>query len=88
MQIIFGAAQLVALVDSLLEPDEKLGRVALSTRSDDRVVRERLLRIAGDMAGQMECDTSVEDEPDGYTVWIYGPRVRIDTIAKAVGRGV
>ncbi len=86
MQVIFGAAQLVTLVDSLLEPEEKLGRVALSTRSADPEVRSRLLRVAGDMAAQMECDTLAEDEPDGYTVWIYGPRARVDAIAREVGK--
>jgi hypothetical protein len=86
MQVIFGAGQLVALVDSLLEPGEKLGRVALATRSADPVVRDRLLRIAGEMAMQMECETRVEDAPDEYSVWIFGPRAKVDAIARAIGR--
>jgi hypothetical protein len=86
MQVIFGAAQLVMLVDSLLEPEEKLGRVALSTRSADEATRERLLRIAGEMAAQMECDARTEIDGDEYTVWIYGPRARVDAISRALGR--
>ena len=88
MQVIFGAAQLVTLVDSLLEPEEKLGRVALSTHSADEATRERLFGIARDMAAQMDCDARTEIDGDEYTVWIYGPRVRVDAIAKALGRSV
>ncbi len=86
MQVIFGAGRLITLVDSLLEPDEKLGRLALSARGSDVAQQERLVRIARQMADQMECDTAVDDEPEGYTVWIYGPRKRVDTISKALGR--
>lgn len=86
MQVIFGAGRLITLVDSLLEPDEKLGRLALSARGGDMAQQERLLRIARQMADQMECDTAIDDEPDGYTVWIYGPRKRVDAISKALGR--
>jgi hypothetical protein len=86
MQVIFGAAQLVTLVDSLLEPEEKLGRVALSTRSADEATREHLLRIGGEMAAQMDCDARTEIDGDEYTVWIYGPRARTDAISRALGR--
>ena len=86
MQVIFGAGRLITLVDSLLEPDEKLGRVALSAHGGDPEARERLVRIAGDMAAQMDCDTTVEDTGDAPTVWIYGPRARTNAIAKALGR--
>ena len=84
MQIIFGADQLITLVDSLLEPEEKLARIALSARSARGVEQERISRIASTLAEQMDCDISVEDEPGNYTVWIYGPRSRIDVIAKAL----
>lgn len=86
MQVIFGASQLITLVDSLLEPEEKLGRVALNTHSSDPEVRERLLRIASEMVEQMDCDTTVEDAAGEYTVWIYGPHTRVEAISKALGR--
>lgn len=86
MQVIFGTGRLLTLVDSLLEPEEKLGRVALSARGGDIAQQERLLRIARQMADQVECDVVVDDEPDSYTVWIYGPRARVDAISKALGR--
>jgi len=86
MQVIFGAAQLVTLVDSLLEPEEKLGRVALSTRSADEATREHLLRIGSEMAAQMECDARTEIDGNEDTVWIYGPRALVDAISRALGR--
>lgn len=86
MQIIFGVDQLVTLVDSLLEPEEKLARVALAARNAHGVEQERITRIASTMAEQMNCDITIEDEPDTYTVWIYGPRNRIDVISQALKR--
>src|SRR5262249_10858478 len=83
MQVIFGTGQLVTLVDSLLEPEEKLGRLALSTRAADRAAQERLLGIARGMAEQMGCEINVEDS-EGYTVWIYGSRSCVNAIAKAL----
>jgi hypothetical protein len=84
MQVIFGTGRLMTLVDSLLEPGEKLGRVAFSARGADRVAQVRLLHIARSMAEQMDCEISVDDADEGYTVWIYGSRARISTIARAI----
>jgi CpXC protein len=88
MQIIFGADQLITLVDSLLEPEEKLARVALTARNTTSAEQERITRIASTMAEQMSCDIAIDDEPDTYTVWIYGPRNRIDVISQALKRPV
>lgn len=84
MQVIFGLSNLVALVESLLEPEERLGRVALSTRSADPTERARLLAIARRMADDLECLVDVEDSPSEYAVWVYGPRARTDVLAKAL----
>jgi hypothetical protein len=84
MQVIFGVDRLVTLVDSLLEPEEKLGKVALSTHHAGPVERDRLLRVASQMAQQMGCLTEVEDEPDNFTVWLYGPRARVARITRAL----
>jgi hypothetical protein len=86
MQVIFGVDQLITLVDSLLDPEERLGKLALSTSSREPREREKLRDIAERMAKQMDCLVEAQDEPDEYTVWLYGPRVRIDMIAEALGR--
>lgn len=86
MQVIFGVGQLIALVDSLLDPDERLGKLALSTRSRHPLERERLREVAERMANEMGCLVEVQEEPDEYTVWLYGSRARIGQIAKALGR--
>lgn len=88
MQVIFGISELTALVESLLEPEERLAKVALTARGAGEAEHERLRRIAERMAEQMECDTSVEDAGGEYTVWIYGPRARVSTIAQALDQGV
>lgn len=85
MQVIFGVGQLAALVDSLLEPEEKLGKVALSARSADTSARERLRAVASRIAEQAQCDIMAEEDADTYTVWIYGPRARVNTLAAALG---
>lgn len=86
MQVIFGEENLVELVDSLLEPSERLGRVAMTTRSPSLPERERLRTIAERMAGELGCIVDVEDAPQEYTAWIYGPRTQISVIARALGR--
>ena len=84
MQVIFGTDRLVTLVDSLLEPEEKLGKVALSARGAGPAERTRLLDVAKQLADQSACQLAIEDEPDSYTIWVYGPRVRINTLVKAL----
>jgi hypothetical protein len=84
MQVIFGVDRLVTLVDSLLEPSEKLGKVALSTQKSGVRERERLRTIAQNMAEQMGCFVETQDEAEGYTVWLYGPRNRIDVLVHAL----
>jgi len=86
MQVIFGVDQLVTLVDSLLDPEERLGKLALSTPSPDPHEREKLLDIAERMAKQMGCLVESQDDPDEFSVWLYGPRARIGAIAEALGR--
>ena len=84
MQIIFGVDDLRALVESLLEPEEKLGRVVLSTRVGGEQECQRLLSVATRLAEQAHCQVEVEDLSGEYTVLIYGPRARIAQINAAL----
>jgi CpXC motif protein len=88
MQVIFGVDQLITLVDSLLDPDERLGKLAFAAQSTDPQARARLLDVAERMAAQMGCVAESEEEPDEFTVWLYGPRARIAQIAAALGKDV
>ncbi|HET9110999.1 MAG TPA: CpXC domain-containing protein [Ktedonobacterales bacterium] len=82
MQVIFGREQLVALVDSLLEPEERLGRVALSARGAGPNERERTLSIAERIASQFDLQVETEGEGSDFTVWIYGSRAQISALAE------
>ncbi len=84
MQVIFGVEDLTALVESLLEPEEKLGRISLSTRASGEQERRRLVSVATRLAGQAHCLVEVEDLPAEYTVLIYGSRARIRQINAAL----
>ena len=84
MQVIFGVDDLTALVESLLDADEKLGRVTLSTKASGEAERRRLLSVATRLAGQAHCLVEVEDLPGEYTVQIYGSRARIRQISDAL----
>jgi hypothetical protein len=82
LQVIFGADQLCELINSLLSPEERLGKLALSSKSRQDSERQRLLAIASEMARQMNCQVEIEDEPGEYTVWLYGPRRAIGAIMR------
>jgi hypothetical protein len=81
MQVIFGREQLVALVDSLLEPEERLGRVALSARGAGQQERERMLSIAERLASQFDLQVETEGQGGDITVWVYGPRAQVSALA-------
>lgn len=83
MQVIFGVDDLMALVESLLEPEERLGRVALNTKASDAAQCEKLRTVAERLAEQAGCLVEVEDTPQEYTVWVYGPRARVNLLAAA-----
>ncbi len=82
LQVIFGADQLCELINSLLSPEERLGKLALSSMSKQEGERQRLLTIASEMARQMSCQVVIEYEPGEYTVWLYGPRRAIGAIMR------
>jgi CpXC protein len=84
MQVIFGVDELRRLVESLLEPEEKLGRIVLNTRASGAPARSRLLSVATRLAEQAHCLVEVRDLPDEYTTTIYGPQARIRQINAAL----
>ncbi|HEY7782784.1 MAG TPA: CpXC domain-containing protein [Ktedonobacterales bacterium] len=82
MQVIFGVERLITLVESLLEPEERLGRVALTATGPDPAARERLLDVARRLATQSGCLVDTELDGDTYSVWIYGSRKRVGQLVK------
>jgi hypothetical protein len=78
MQVIFGLDRLVHLVESLLEPGERLGQVSLTTRSQDPAERDRLLAVGRQMAAQLPlCQAGASEAGGVYTVKLYGPRTQV-----------
>lgn len=77
MQVIFGVENLIALVDSLLEPDERLGRAALTAKGVDPAARERILSLARALAEKLDLQIETEGAGHDFTVWLYGPRSRV-----------
>ncbi len=82
LQVIFGVDQLCTLVNSLLAPEERLGKLALSSKSQREEERQRLFKIASEMARQMDCQVETESEPGEYVVWLYGPRRAIGAMVR------
>ena len=84
MQVIFGVPQLVTLVNSLLEPEERLGHITLNSTSTDPKTRERFLSVARQLADRMSCLVDATESADNLQVIIYGPRGRIAQFVAAL----
>jgi hypothetical protein len=82
LQVVFGVEQLCTLINGLLLPEERLGKLALNSTSRQPEERQRFLAIAQQMAQQMGCQVEVEEGADEYTVWLYGSRRAIGTIMR------
>lgn len=82
LQVVFGLDQLHELLNTTLSQEERLGKLALSTRSRVEAERGQMLDIARKLAGEMGCQIEVEDLEDEYTVWIFGPRRRIGALMR------
>lgn len=82
LQVVFGLDQLSELINAVLSPEERMGRLALSTQSRDEAERGQFLTIARKLASDMGCSTEVEDLPDEYTVWLYGSRRQIGALMR------
>lgn len=82
LQVIFGIDQLGEVINSVLSQDERLGKLALSTQSNDAAERGQMLTIARKLAQDMQCQVEVEELPDEYTVWLFGSRRQIGAIMR------
>ncbi|MBV9691421.1 MAG: hypothetical protein JO202_17105 [Ktedonobacteraceae bacterium] len=82
LQVVFGLDQLSELINATLEPEERLGRIALSTQSRDEAERGQFVDIARKLALEMGCGIEVEDLPDEYIVWLYGSRRQIGALMR------
>jgi hypothetical protein len=87
LQVVFGLDQLNALINGVLSPDERMGRLALSTQSRNEAERGQFLDIARKLASEMSCNVEVEDLPDEYTVWLYGSRRQIGALMRELAPG-
>jgi hypothetical protein len=82
LQVVFGSDQLHELLNTVLSQEERLGKLALNTRSRDNAERGQLLHIARKLAQEMQCQVEVEDLSDEYTVWLFGSRRQIGAIMR------
>ena len=82
LQVVFGNDQLHELINASLSQEERLGRLALSTKSHAEAERGQMLDIARKLASEMSCQVEVEDLDDEYTVWIFGPRRQIGALMR------
>jgi hypothetical protein len=82
LQVVFGNDQLHELINATLNQDERLGKLALSTRSHAEAERGQMLDIARKLASEMGCQIEVEDLADEYTVWVFGPRRQIGALMR------
>ncbi len=84
LKVIFGVEQLIDIINGVLGPEERLGKLALHTQSRSEAARGQFLDIMRKFAAEMGCFIEVEDLPDEYTVWLYGSRRRIGAIMRAL----
>ncbi|GAC1457994.1 MAG: hypothetical protein PVS3B3_04500 [Ktedonobacteraceae bacterium] len=82
LQVIFGMEQLNEVINAVLGPDERMGRLALSTQSRNEAERGQFLDITRKLASEMACGVEVEDFPDEYTVWVFGSRRQIGALMR------
>jgi hypothetical protein len=87
LQVVFGLDQLHALINGTLAPEDRLGKLALSTQSRSEAERGQFLDIARKLASEMGCSIEVEDMPDDYTVWLYGSRRQIGALMRELAPG-
>ncbi|GCE48120.1 CpXC motif protein [Thermosporothrix hazakensis] len=87
LQVVFGHEQLVLVINSMLSPEERLGKIALSTQSRNEAERGQFHTIARKLATEMGCGVEIEDMPDEYIVWLYGSRRKIGALMRELTPG-
>ena len=87
LQVIFGLDQLQGLINAVLPPEERLGKLALSTRSRREAERGQFHDIVRKLASEMNCCFEVEDLPDEYTLWLFGSRRQIGALMRDLPAG-
>jgi hypothetical protein len=88
LKIVFGFDQLHELLNSILSPEDRSGKLALSTRSRDAAERGLFLTLARKIAQEMDCSVDVRDLPEEYTVWLYGSRRQIGSLMRSLTASV
>jgi hypothetical protein len=84
LKIVFGFEQLHELLNTILSPQDRSGKLALSTRSRDTAERAQFFTIARKLALEMDCSVAVQDLPSEYTVWLYGSRRQIGSLMRSL----
>ncbi len=84
LKVLFGLDQLVDVINAELEPEERMGKLALSTQSRDEAERNQFLLITRKLATEMGCCLDIEDLPDEYTLWLYGSRRQIGKLMRVL----
>jgi hypothetical protein len=84
LKIVFGFDQLQELLNAILSPEDRSGKLALSTRSRDIAERAQFFTIARKLALEMDCSVAVRDLPNEYTVWLYGSRRQIGSLMRSL----
>jgi hypothetical protein len=82
LKVVFGLEQLNDVINNVLNPDDRLGRLAMSTQSHNPAERGQFHDIARKLATEMGCCIEVEDYPDEYTVWLFGSRRQIGALMR------
>jgi len=84
LKVLFGLDQLVDVINAELEPEERMGKLALNTQSRNEAERNQFLLITRKLANEMGCCVDIEDLPDEYTLWLYGSRRQIGALMRVL----
>jgi hypothetical protein len=84
LKVLFSLEKLADIINGVLSPEERLGKLALHTQSRSEAARGQFLDIMRKFAAEMGCFIEVEDLPGEYTVWLYGSRCQIGAIMRVL----
>jgi hypothetical protein len=84
LKVLFSLEELADIINGVLSPEGRLGKLALHTQSRSEAARGQFLDIMRKFATEMGCFIEVEDLPSEYTVWLYGSRRQIGAIMRAL----